>query len=176
MLAIMSPINKVSVVALAKAITESEKTATIADLAKKLNVSLSSEHRNRGLLMEKIGQDPDKRPLNSAPEYITDIVKGLLEQSHGVSGNEQRASYAPWLKAFISKIKHQHRVTYQELEEVLGISSETLMGFSTATPMDAVSIDPLAKKIALIWNNAPPKNKKTIDDFRYFLDKKHGDI
>jgi len=176
MLAIMSPINKVSIVALAKAITASEKTATIADLAKKLNVSLSSEHRNRGLLTEKISRDSHQHPLTSAPEYITDIVKGLLEQSRAVSSNDQRASYMPWFKAFISKIKHQHRVTYQELEDLLGISSETLMGFSTTTPMDAVSIDPLAKKIVLIWNNAPPNNKKTIDDFRYFLDKKYGDI
>ena len=159
----MSPINKVSIVALAKTITESEKTATIADLAKKLNISLTSEHRNRGLLLEKIRQDPANESLNSAvPEYVKDIIADLLEQSHAVSSNNQRASYMPWFKALISKIKHKHRVKYQELEDLLGISSETLAGFSTTTPMDAENIDPIANKIALIWNNAPPNNKKTM--------------
>ena len=42
--------------------------------------------------------------------------------------------------------------------------------------MEAEKITPLSTRIARIWNCAPPKNKKTIDDFRYFLDKKHGHI
>ena len=176
MLANFSSIDKVSIFALTKIIPGVKESSTIAELAKELNVSLSSELRNRQQLIERINQDTPSPSLKCLPEYAKTIVKELLEQSNAVSSNNQRASYTPWFKAVIGQIKHKHKVTYKELSDLVGISEETLMGFSANTPMKAEDIDPLAIKIARIWNNAPPKNKKTIDDFRYFLDKKHGHI
>jgi len=177
MLANFSSINKISLLALTKTIPEIKKTSTIAELAKKLNVSLSSELRNRHQLIEKINQDAQvPSPASPLPEYVKSVITELLAQSNAVSSNTQRGSYSTWFKAFIGQIKDRHKVTYRELSDLVGISEETLMGFPTKTPMAAEDIDPLAKKIARIWNNAPPKNKKSIDDFRYFLDKKHGHI
>jgi hypothetical protein len=56
MLTNFSPVNKVSLLALTKIIPEVKKTSTIAELAQELNVSLSSELRNRQLLIQKINQ------------------------------------------------------------------------------------------------------------------------
>lgn len=177
MIAGLTNINKVSIVALSKKILGEEKVTTIADLAEKYEVPLTSEHRNRDLLINKLAVESSKsEKKEELPGYVKDIVTTLLRQSYAVQHNSQRLSFSLWFKALVEKIRLKYKVRYKDLEELLGISSETLMGFSTNKPIDQNKIDGLSKKISEIWNTTPPKNKKTIDDFRYFLDKKHGDL
>jgi hypothetical protein len=75
MLTNFSPVNKVSLLALTKIIPEVKKTSTIAELAQELNVSLSSELRNRQLLIQKINQiAPVSNPSSPIPEYVKTII------------------------------------------------------------------------------------------------------
>ncbi len=69
----ISCIDKVSIVAIAKQIQKDEQTGTIADLARKLDVPIMSENRNRTSLIERITRPPEKFPA----------ISGFL---HAVSG------------------------------------------------------------------------------------------
>lgn len=177
MLSNLSQIDKVSIVALAKKIEDVEKTKTISQLAEKLAVPLMSESRNRERLMQRIA-DPRPDPGSVAiPRYAKLILSYLLEKSFAVRPNNSRPSYATWFKRFVIDLKERESNTYSELSEFLGISQETLVGFSDSLPaLSLRKMDALSENLAKIWESAPPERRRNLDAFWYYLGKKHQDL
>ena len=174
MLTNLSPIDKVSIVALGKKIESDENTGTICALASKLGVSLMSESRHRDRLLEKLTRDAPAPPSSAVPRFAKLIIAQLLERSLAVNLNDSRQSYALWFKDFIVDLKARDRVTYNELSEALQISVETLSKFSTTLPdICCEHMDVESEKLSEIWNSAPPERRKNLDAFWYFLGKKH---
>ena len=177
MLAQLTAINKVSIVALGKNISTQESVSSIAQLAQKLDVSLTSESRNRNQLLSALLSNPVIQKKSEVPEYVKAIVAELLNKGNAMSGNSQRASYSTWFKSLILGIKHKFNVKYKDLADILSISEETLMGFRSSLPaIKPEQIDDLSASIAQIWNDTPPKYKKTLDAFWIHLGKKHGNL
>jgi len=177
MLAELTPINKVSIVALGKKISDQESIASIAELARKLDVSLMSESRNRKELLSTLLAQPVVQSEPEIPAYIRTIVAELINESGAMSGNTKRASYKPWFKSLIAEIKQKYSVRHKDLSELLNISEETLMGFRASLPaIQHAKMDDLSLSIATIWNEAPPQHKKTLDAFWSYVGKNHQQL
>lgn len=177
MLAQLTPINKVSIVALGKNISAKESISSISELARKLDVSLMSESRNRRELLSSLLTGPVAEQNPEIPEYVLTIITELIKQSSAMNGNAERASYKPWFKSLILETKQKCNVKYQDLGKLLGISEETLMGFRSSLPIiQHEKIDDLSLCIAEIWNATPPKHKNTLDAFWIYLGKNHQNL
>ena len=177
MLAQLTPINKVSIVALGKKISDFEGVASIAELARKFDVSLMSENRNRRELLSTLLTPPEARSTSDLPPYIKTIVAELMNQSGAMSDNVERASYKPWFKSLILEIRRKFAVKYKDLSELLNISEETLLGFRSSLPViQHQNMDDLSRSIAEIWNAAPPKHKKTLEAFWSYLGINHQQL
>lgn len=174
MLANLLPIDKVSILALGKNIAKVEGVSSIADLASKYEIPLMSESRHRQELLAKIQAPLPESPKGQMPDYLKVLVSELIAQSGVMSQNTQRASYAPWFKSLIIKLKNTYDVKYKILSELLGMSAETLMGFAASLPkIEPAPIDQTSLTVADIWQQAPPKYKKTLDAFWWYLGKQH---
>ena len=115
MLANLKPIDKISLFALGKNIGKAEAVTSIADLAEKYHVPLMSESRHRDIILTKLLSPAEQPPGEPLPSYIKTIVAELMARSHAKSKNTQRASYAPWFKALITRIKHEYKIDYKSL-------------------------------------------------------------
>jgi hypothetical protein len=81
MLAQLSPMDKVSIVAISRAIQAETRTHTIGALAAQLGVPLMTESRHRQQFMKKILAQPTEHAASSVPTYVTDLIKILCHRS-----------------------------------------------------------------------------------------------
>ena len=178
MLARLSSIDKVSIVALAKNIENAEGTMTVNALATKLGVPLMSENRNRKDLILRISaKEPADPTKEKEPKlsFAVLLISLLLCRSGAVSRNRRRASYAPWFKDFIAS-KKDEGVSYEVISELTGISVNTLTDFKPSLVTEKKTIAPKSKEIARIWNEAPPHRRRNLDAFWYYLGKKYPNV
>ena len=168
MLAQLSAIDKVSIVALARDIQAEYKTATIGDLAYKLGVPLMSEARNRPRLVSRLGQ-PHPEAAKMPPQLLAlaaFLIVALLERSGAIRDNHARRSYAGWLKRLCVDC-HERGHSYGEISHLTGIEVGALEGFKDTVPitLKKESMDDKTKLILDVWNAAKPWHQKTLDSF-----------
>jgi hypothetical protein len=166
----LSDLDKVSIVALAKRIEATYSTHTIAELAVKFKVPLMTEFRHRqevvGRLM--LPPSPVAKPPANASNFAKELIALLMERSGAVRLNNERRSYAPWIKSFLVEAKDRHQLTHEELAAITGISIETLTGFPSAVSEPLILGRPMSPEEELVieaWKTTPPWKKKTIESF-----------
>lgn len=180
MLTRLANIDKVSILATGLRIATEEGVNTISALASKLGVPLMSENRNRSDLLDRITATPAKTPLTAESEaeaVARSLISFLCERSGAVTTNTARSTYAPWFKDHVLQLR-DGGVSYRTIVELTGISEDTLTGFRSQASalMDKVPIDGASRLIAAIWTEAPPRYRKNLDTFWYYLGKKHPDV
>lgn len=177
MLAQLTAIDKVSIVALAKDIQAESKCSTIAALAGKLGIPLMNEWRNRKRIVERLatpraGASFEGPPRTPAASLAAFLIAFLLERSEAFRKNHDRRSYAGWFKRLCVDAR-QRGYSYAEIAELTGIDSETLGGFKDTAPMtlQKSAMDDKTKQILEVWNAARPWNKNTLDRFLGYFSK-----
>ena len=177
MLAQLSPADKVSIVAISRAIQTETCTLTISALAAKLGIPLMTESRHRKRLMERILAQPAEPIAPSVPAYALHLVRTLCHRSGAVSMNNERRSYADWFKATVADL-HDKGVSWVDLASLTGISLDTLEGFSKHRyPIcDKESISPAHQQLAMIWSESAPHHRKSLEHFWLHLQRRHRDF
>ncbi len=177
----LTPIDRVSVVAIASQIQAMTGTSTIASLAAKYSVPLMSEHRNRAELIDRLqpksqqASSPDLASLQNELRTAKAVIGMLLGKSQGVSGNNVRKSYAPWLKQYLAGLL-ESGAGYQTITKLTAISEETLRHFR-ADHLTTVVKEPASDDHQFIkeaWNKAPARCRKTLDSFWTYLGHCHS--
>jgi transposase InsO family protein len=173
MLAQLSAIDKVSIVALARIIQAEHKTTTIAELAYKLGVPIMSELRNRARLISRLSLPRAEGPA-PAPQILAlaaFLIVSLLEKTGAIRDNQSRRSYAGWLKRLCVD-SHERGHPYAEISQLTGIEAGALEGFKDSVPiiLKKESMEDKTKLILDVWTAAHPRHKQTLDAFlSYFL-------
>gem|GEM_PF-3384356 len=178
----LTPIDRVSVVAIAAQIQAMTGTSSISSLASKYAVPLMSEHRNRVALVDRLQpkahqtDQPDLAVLEQDLRIAREIIAMILGKSQGVSGNQQRKSYAPWLKQYLATLL-QSGASYKTIASLTAISEETLRHFR-ADHLTKVIKEPVSDDHQYIkdaWDKAPPRSRRTLDSFWTYLGHCHAD-
>lgn len=176
MLARLSPIDKVSIVALAQSIQKETEALNISTLAAKLCVPLMSESRNRKALVGRLSDTLQAEPPRDQ-ELLLNIASSLIsflsERSGAVTVNEERHSYAPWFKSLLAS-HHEKGMSWADISRLTGINTGTLERFSKEkliTPRESISHD--HDRIAAIWGEAAPYHRKSLDNFWLYLQRRH---
>lgn len=177
MLAQLSPADKVSIVAIARAIQAESGTLTISALAGQLGVPLMSEARNRKGLVDRLAAQPPAPPAPRVPAFVPGLVATLCERSGGITANCERRSYAPWFKDALVDL-HDKGATWVELAALTRISIDTLEGFAAGrSPLGVKqAISPMHQELGEIWQNAAPYHRKTLEKFWLYLQRRHRDL
>ncbi len=180
MLREISPIDKVSIVALAKIIHEEHGTKEISDLARKLDVPLMSEWRNRQQLAQRLSRplsiDSLKNP-EDAPDSTRNLaifmISFLIQKAQAIQENSIRSSYMGWFKRLIID-SHERGYSYSKINELTGISIETLKGFKDACPiiLEREALDEKTKVVMSVWQEASPWHRRTLDHFLIHFGRK----
>ena len=137
MLAQLSAIDKVSIVALARGIQAEYKTTAVGDLASKLSVPLMSESRNRPRLVSRLNPPEPKSPSSPQIQALAAFfVLSILERTGAIRDNATRRSYAGWLKRLCVD-SHERGYFYCEISQLTGIEIDTLEGFKVGRPKTA---------------------------------------
>lgn len=178
----LTPIDRVSVVAIANQIQALTGTSNISSLASKYGVPLMSEHRNRAALVDRLQpkayqtDQPDLAVLEQDLLIAREIIAMVLGKSQGVSGNQQRKSYAPWLKQYLATLL-QSGASYKTIASLTAISEETLRHFR-ADHLTKVIKEPVSDDHQYIkdaWDKAPSRSRRTLDSFWTYLGHCHAD-
>lgn len=177
----LSPIDRVSVVAIASQIQAMTGTSNISSLAAKYNVPLMSEHRNRVQLIDRLqpkSQQNCSNDLVSLQDELRtarELIALLLSKSQGVAGNTVRKSYAPWLKQYLAGML-ESGTAYKAITSLTEISEETLRHFRAdhLTKIVKMPASDDHQFIKEAWNAAPPRCKKTLDSFWTYLGHCHS--
>jgi hypothetical protein len=168
--------DKVSIVAISRAIQAETRTHTIGALAAQLGVPLMTESRHRQQFMKKILAQPTEHAASSVPTYVMDLIKILCHRSGAISMNNERRSYADWFKAALAD-SHDKGVSWVELASLTGISLDTLERFSNHRyPIDDKRpISPAHQQLASIWASSAPHHRKSLENFWLHLQRRHRD-
>ena len=89
-----------------------------------------SEHRNRAELIDRLqpksqqASSPDLASLQEDLRTAKEMIAMILGKSQGVSGNNIRKSYAPWLKQYLAGMLESDTV-YKTIKNLTAISEET---------------------------------------------------
>ena len=180
MIANISSFDKVSIVAIANEILKETDTTTISDLAKKLNVSLSTENRNRNrkIVIEKLRSDPDILKTKSVTlmlKLAKTMIMALMTRCLAVSENQCRRSYAPWFKELI--VKQLETYSIDNVSYLTTLSPETLKTFK-GHPTTELIKQPVSDEHTFLmdaWNQANFYQKKNLHNFWMYLGRKFPD-
>jgi hypothetical protein len=177
----ISNLDKVSIVGLGKTLLNEYKVDSISALATKLEVPLMSENRNRKTVLDRLTFDclalqkevlqKSNMPSNAAKE----MIRFLLNNSGAVKNNNQRNSYAPWLKCFLSKM-HEEGTSFNDIALLTGISIDTLEKFKDSNLENKSEMTEKHILIAEIWKQAHSRSKKSLETFWTHLGKNHDNL
>ena len=177
----LTPIDRVSVVAIASQIQAMTGTSTIASLAARYSVQLMSEHRNRAELIDRLqpksqqASSPALASLQDELRTARALIAMLLGKSLGVSGNNIRKSYAPWLKQHLAGLL-ESGTAYKIITNLTDIGEETLRHFRAdhLTTVVKWSASDDHQFIKEAWNTAPARCRNTLDSFWTYLGHCHS--
>ena len=139
-----------------------------------------SEHRNRSQLIERLlykSQQTTASDLASLQDELKtarELIALLLRRSKGVSENNVRKSYAPWLKQCLAGFL-ESGTEYKTITNLTTISEDTLRHFR-AEHLTKVIKEPASDDHQFIkqaWAEAPPRCRKTLDSFWTYLGHCH---
>ncbi len=175
MISELSPRDIASIYAIGCEIRWHYNVSSIEQLAKKLNVSLSTENRNRKTVLARLNTKPIKESPKSDRylEVVNDskvLVRRLMEQAYAVDYNESIPTYAPWLLRMLKDL-HSEGIQNTVLSELTGISrsciarSRDLSFIADRRELSKVEID-----IERVWHASPHRYKKTLHKFyNYYI-------
>jgi len=104
-------------------------------------------------------------------KLLQELFRLLLIKSGGISDNQERISYAPWLKEAIIKL-HDKGCPYKIIELATGISVKTMENFKITIQRNMPQKRPLSELHQLIlsaWNKSKHHQRKYLYQFRYHL-------
>ena len=111
-------------------------------------------------------------------KLLQELFRLLLIKSGGISDNQERISYAPWLKEAIIKL-HDKGCPYKIIELATGISVKTMENFKITIQRNMPQKRPLSELHQLIlsaWNKSKHHQRKYLYQFRYHLDVYYPEI
>ena len=162
--------DKLSIVAMAQSISTEYATSNISHLAKKLDVPLTSEWRNRKTMVERL--TVPIVPICNSLEQEQDLavarklISLLMERSSAVQINDERNTYAPWFKQHITKIMDDG-ASYKTIHSLTGISEDCLPKFRKDIGLSLIK-GPISEDHRFIeqaWHDASQKQRKTLRHF-----------
>lgn len=177
MIANLSQIDKVSIVALAQEISKETGTSTIAGVAKKLGVPLMTEHRNRQQLVQQLNSQKHaqrRHDLTDALKLAKTLISSLMSRCLASQDNNNRSSYAPWFKELICQQLEES--SSKNISNLTGISVETLKKFTS--PSLVLTQQPLSDDHTFIlsaWNQASVRQRKNLNNFWMSLGRRFPD-
>jgi transposase InsO family protein len=175
----LSPRDQVSIFALGKQIGERYGVSNIDELAEKLSISLSTENRNRKELVDRILVKPQKPRKNADEEQFETnaarLVQRLMDETGARQTNNVSPTYAPWF-CRLTKDLHTDGIPNTHLERLTGVCRPTL-----ARKREDLYLPPTRdlteqeRRVEKTWLAAPPRARKTLDDFYSYYVKQTGD-
>jgi transposase InsO family protein len=174
----LSPRDIVSIFALSRDISAHYKVTSIDELSKKLEVSLSTEWRNRETIIERLAEKPQRVVTPRKDEFALDaekVVQHLMKVTHAIQPNNVSPTYAPW---FLSAMKdlHSEGISNTNLAKLTGILRTSLARQRDLS--DIVQRRDLTEQeleIEKIWHNSPHRRRNTLQKFYDYYVKISGD-
>lgn len=176
--------DEASIFALGQKIARKYGVNSISELLDKLNISSSSESRNRFSLVEAIEARHTKKEETVQPKQDTaelDAAKELIQllqmKSGAINKNSSRRSYAAWYKDALIETQKAYKLTWKALQRITGIHFGTLHNFEPVKPLVKESeLSSLHISIRDAWQGAPAKRKKTLLEFWNYLGINHTSL
>ena len=124
------------------------------------------------------GNETYRVPENTSEGALAKcLIAELLHHSDAVQINEDRKSYAPWLKCLVMRLK-ERGFQYVDMAALLGIDPETLRGFRKSNLIDLAKkpIDNMSLSVMAAWNGASDYARQTLDHFWSYLGRHHQNL